>query len=176
MTSLSAGIVNHWRKQKANGCLSSEQKSVSMTTLVSKLPRHFCHRLWHKVSNHYFFLSTSWIRYFYLCCSSPIELSCTINAISSLFELYLCLIAIYYPQLLPWNELEKVYTVCCKWGADIQRTGLIFFFFFHFPKDMKQVHDFRSLVCSSKWEMNNMTVMWWTCTEFCIAGMFWRRL
>lgn len=38
-----------------NTRLSAVQKSVSMTTPVSKLPSHFCHGGWQKVSYHYFF-------------------------------------------------------------------------------------------------------------------------
>lgn len=51
MTSLSVGIVI----RRKNTRLSAVQKSVSMTTPVSKLPSHFCHGGWQKVSYHYFF-------------------------------------------------------------------------------------------------------------------------
>lgn len=56
VTSFSAGTVIHWKKQhKDTICQPAAQKSVSMTTSVSKVPINVCHGSYHKVSYHWFF-------------------------------------------------------------------------------------------------------------------------
>ena len=115
-TSLSASIVIRWKKHKGTTRLSAAQKSVSMTTPVSKLASHFCHRGWHKVSHHYFFfpsifLLLLWVRLFL----PPVELSCAITAPIILLQLclllsliLLSLIAIYFPKLHPWVRIGNI--------------------------------------------------------------------
>lgn len=96
--------------------LSLAQKSVSMTTLVSKLPSHFCQRGWHKVSYHYFFSHLHLASAAFSSTSlPPIELSCTITAPIILLKLclllsliFLSLIAIYFPKQHPWVKMGNI--------------------------------------------------------------------
>lgn len=112
MTSLSAAIVNRRKNTKrppASQRRKKKEKSVSMTTLVFKLPCRFCHGSWHKVSYHYFFsahlhFAPAHFRSTFL---PPAELSRTIT--SPIILLRLCrllpLIFLFLSPRLWWSYL-----------------------------------------------------------------------
>lgn len=138
VTSLSVGIVIRWKKHKGTTRLSAAQKSVSMTTPVSKLASHFCHRSWHKVSHHYFFFSppSSFCCFEFDFFLPPVELSCAITAPIILLQLrlllsliFLSLIAIYFPKLHPWVKIGNI-----SGENDCVLSSFFLFFLFFFQR------------------------------------------
>lgn len=133
MTSLSVAIVI----RRKNTRLSAVQKSVSMTTPVSKLPSHFCHGGWQKVSYHYFFFFCL----LHLACAAfsstylpPVELSCSITAPITLLKLFLrlsliflSLIPIYFPKPHPWVQMGNIREEIKRLKSSLLQVKFLFF-------------------------------------------------
>lgn len=118
-----SGHCHPLQEHKETTCLSAAQKSVSMTTLVFKLPSCLWHRSWHKVSYHciyphpflfcfrfflFDFFASRWVVLYYYC---PYHSSQALSSPPSHFSFFVQLFfdkGLYFPRMDPWVKMKNI--------------------------------------------------------------------